>query len=219
VNGAVHVLLWTSVRVYREGLQAALEPDPRIASVAAVADAESCRRELTRLVPDVLVVDVHAEGGLAVARSVRDLPTSVITLGVAEAELEVLAFAEAGVSAYVTREQSLDSLIGAIVAVAGGEARCTPRIAGILLRHVASLAGEREGRERRNVHLTRREAEILSLVTTGLTNKQIALELSIELPTVKNHVHNILEKLGVGSRMRAVAVTSGMEPTVAITVA
>jgi DNA-binding NarL/FixJ family response regulator len=183
----------------------------------AVASANACRDALSRLDPSVLVLDAVADEALAVARSVREAPTGVIALGITEQEPEVLAFAEVGVSAYVTREQSLDGLIAAIVAVAGGEARCTPRIAGILLRHVASLAGERERQECRSVHLTPREAEILSLVTSGLTNKQIARELAIELPTVKNHVHNILEKLGVCSRTQAVAVTAGAQPTVAIT--
>ncbi len=217
VLSAADILLWSGVRIYREGLCAALAEHPRIASVAAVADAAACWEALALMHPHVLVLDVGADDALAVARSLRDSPTGVIAFGVAEEETEVLAFAEVGVSAYVTREQPLDGLIAAIVAVAEGEARCSPRIAGMLLRHVASLAGERERNECRSVHLTRREAEILSLVTSGLTNKQIARELSIELPTVKNHVHNILEKLGVGSRTQAVAVTSGTRPAVAIT--
>jgi DNA-binding NarL/FixJ family response regulator len=212
----LQVLLWSGVRIYREGLQTALEADPRIDRVAAAADSVECEHALASLMPAVLVLDALAENALAVARSLRDTATGVVALGVAESEPQVLAFAEAGVSAYVTREQPLDGLVTSIVAVARGEARCTPRIAGILLRHVASLAGERERREHRPVHLTRREAEILSLLGYGMTNKQIARELSIELPTVKNHVHNILEKLDVSSRVQAVAVTAGATPTVAI---
>jgi DNA-binding NarL/FixJ family response regulator len=212
----LQVLLWSSVRIYREGLKAALEADARIGRVTAAADAVECERALASLVPNVLVLDALAENALVMARSLRDTATGVVALGVAESEPQVLAFAEAGVSAYVTREQPLDGLIASIVAVAGGEARCTPRIAGILLRHVASLAVEREREEQRPVRLTRREAEILSLLGYGLTNKQIARELSIELPTVKNHVHNILEKLEVSSRVQAVAVTAGAIPTVAI---
>jgi DNA-binding NarL/FixJ family response regulator len=210
------VLLWAGVRIYREGLRAALEADPRIGRVEAVADASECRRALRELAPGVLVVDALADDALALARSVRGTSTGVVALGVAEAEPLVLAFAEAAVSAYVTREQPLESLIGSIVAVASGEARCTQKIAGILIRHVASLAGEREQRERRRVHLTAREAEILSLLAAGLTNKQIAQRLSIELPTVKHHVHHILEKLDVHSRAQAVAVTTGMSPSVSI---
>lgn len=212
----VQVLLWTAVRIYREGLCTALDSDPRIGSVLAVADAAECRNALHALRPSVLVLDVHDEDALAVARCAREMPTGVVALGASETEREVLAFAEAGVSAYVTREQTLNGLIDSIVAVACGEVRCPPKIAGILLRHVASLGGGPERAETRRVRITRREAEILALMTEGLSNKQIALQLSIELPTVKNHVHNILEKLGVRTRAQAVAVTSGVRPTVAI---
>lgn len=212
----VQVLLWTAVRIYRDGLCAALDSDPRIDGVLTVADAAECRHALHALRPDVLVLDGHDEDALAVARCAREMPTGVVALGASEIEREVLAFAEAGVSAYVTCEQALSGLIDSIVAVACGEVRCTPKIAGILLRHIASVGGRPERAETRHVRLTRREAEILALVTEGLSNKQIALQLSIELPTVKNHVHNVLEKLGVRTRSQAVAVTSGVRPRVAI---
>ncbi len=79
---------------------------------------------------------------------------------------------------------------------------CTPRIAALLLRRVAEAAAPRSsGLER----LTPRETEIVDLIEQGLSNKQIARRLSIELATVKNHVHNILEKLEVARRGEAVA--------------
>ena len=130
----------------------------------------------------------------------------------------MIAFAEAGVAAYVTLDDPLDTLLRAIRDVALGDATFSPRIAGMVLRRVASLATERERSSRRVVHLTRREVEILELVGEGLTNKEIAAALSIELPTVKNHVHHILEKLGAGSRARAIALTAGAQPEVAVAV-
>jgi DNA-binding NarL/FixJ family response regulator len=210
------VLLWNGVRIYREGLCAALATDRRIRQVVAVGDAAGCVEAMSSLRPEVLVIDALAEEALTVARSLRDSPVGVVALGVAEAEPSVVAFAEAGVTAYVTREQPLESLVSSIVAVSAGEAHCSPKIAAILMRHVAVLAGQREQREQRPVHLTCREAEVLALVTDGLTNKQIAHRLSIELATVKNHVHNIFEKLGVRSRAQAVAATSGPAPAVTI---
>src|SRR5689334_11431978 len=99
--------------------------DPRIADVAAVGDAVDCRQALAQRLPDVLVLEAVADEALEVARSVRDSATGVIALGVTEDEPEVLALAEVGVSAYVTREQPLNRLIDAIVAVARGECRCT----------------------------------------------------------------------------------------------
>jgi two-component system nitrate/nitrite response regulator NarL len=206
------VVLWTGVRIYREGLLAGLAADPRIARVTAVGDATSCRSALTGCQTTVLVLDIATEEALTVIRSLRDSGTAVVALGVAEAEREILAFAEAGVAAYVTREQALDELVVTIVAVAQGEARCTPRIAGMIVRRLALLAEPREPPLRATDELTRREAQILSLMSTGLSNKEIARQLSIELSTVKNHVHRILEKLGVSSRAQAVALTSSAVP-------
>jgi DNA-binding NarL/FixJ family response regulator len=80
-------------------------------------------------------------------------------------------------------------------------------VAAVLLRRVATLAAEREGDPAAS--LTIREREILDLIDEGLSNKQIAQRLCIEVPTVKNHVHNLLEKLGVQSRHEAAALVRG----------
>ena len=213
-----HALVWIPVRIYREGLLHALRDDPRIEGVAAPCDARACRDELLTLRPTVLVVDATAPEALQLAREARDAGVGVVALGIAEQERDVLAFAEAGVAAYVTLDDPLETLLSAMRDVALGDATFSPRIAGMVLRHVASLATAREQSSRRTVHLTRREVEILRLVGEGLTNKQIAAALSIELPTVKNHVHHILEKLGAGSRARAIALTSGAQPEVAVAV-
>jgi DNA-binding NarL/FixJ family response regulator len=78
---------------------------------------------------------------------------------------------------------------------------CSPRAAAALLRHIAVLANERPDA----VELTTRELQIVRLIERGLSNKEIGRQLCIELATVKNHVHNILAKLEVGSRREAVA--------------
>ena len=213
-----HALLWIPVRIYREGLLHALRDDPRIDAVAAPCDACACREELLTLHPAVLVVDAGSPAALELARGARDAEVGVVALGIIEHERDVIAFAEAGVAAYVTLDDPLDTLLRAIRDVALGDATFSPRIAGMVLRRVASLATERERSSRRVVHLTRREVEILELVGEGLTNKEIAAALSIELPTVKNHVHHILEKLGAGSRARAIALTAGAQPEVAVAV-
>jgi len=116
----------------------------------------------------------------------------------------VIACAEAGVSGYVTREASLDELTGVVESVARGESPCSPRISALLLRRVAETAGRRTETDAAR-RLTRREAEIVGLIDEGLSNKQIAGRLSIELATVKNHVHSILEKLQVERRAEAAA--------------
>ena len=138
-----NVVVWTPVRIYREGLVSALVRDERIAGVAAPTDTLTCREVLAALRPTVLVVDAAATEASELAGAARSIQSPVVVLGVVEPEREVVAFAEAGVSAYVTLEQPLDMLVASIFAVAGAT-RLQPSDRGMLLRHVASLAGERE---------------------------------------------------------------------------
>jgi two-component system, NarL family, nitrate/nitrite response regulator NarL len=196
------------VRIYRDGLVEALLADPRLGPVDAVVDAGSCRDAVERRRPSVAIIDASSRGALAVARELRETGVGVVALGIAEQRADVVAFAEAGVSAYLTFDQTLEDLVDAVLAVGRGEAGCSPRVTALLLRHVAALAGDHGGPSQRGrmVPLTPREREVLALLGDGLTNQQIALRLSIQLATVKHHVHNILAKLGARSRAQAVAV-------------
>jgi DNA-binding NarL/FixJ family response regulator len=127
-------------------------------------------------------------------------------LSVTESERTVIDCAEAGVAAYVMRDESIEQLVETLAGVARREARCSPRLAGMLLRRVTELAANGHVPERPGEPpLTQREREVLGLLADGLTNKQIAHRLSIEMPTVKNHVHSILGKLDVHRRTEAVA--------------
>jgi DNA-binding NarL/FixJ family response regulator len=104
----------------------------------------------------------------------------------------------------VLRDGTVDDLVATIESASRGELRCSAKIAAALLRRVADLATERDI-SKTNARLTRREQENACLVEEGLSNKEIAARLFIEVATVKNHVHNILEKLQVRTRGEAAA--------------
>jgi two-component system nitrate/nitrite response regulator NarL len=207
---AMILVICTHIRLYCDALTDLLgrEPDLEVSATAATADecvdaVESCGAEM-------VLVDWDAPDAMEALTHLRRLPDPprVVALGVPEEEEALVAYAEAGVSAYVTRRDSFADLVEALRAAAVGELRCSSRTAGILMRHVAALARERDARRptAQPVHLTRRELEIAALMDAGLANKQIAQRLQIELPTVKNHVHHILEKLDVSGRGEAAAV-------------
>lgn len=205
----IRLLIVAEARFYRDGLAGALERED-VEIVGAVASADEALACAHELAPTVALVDLGAPGAVALAQAMRvaAAETKVIALAVREVEEEVVMLAEAGVAGYVTREQSLDELVAAVRSVAAGETLCSPWLAATLLRRVAELARDRapapvSGR------LTAREREIVALLGDGLSNKEIAARLRIELPTVKNHVHNILEKLNVRRRAEAAAVTRG----------
>ena len=137
--------------------------------------------------------------------------TKVVALTVADVDQEVLSCAEAGVTGFVTRDGSLADLIAAVEAAQRGELFCSPRMAASLLRRVSALAREGPSTPR----LTDRESEVLAYLERGLTNQAIAQALGIEVPTVKNHVHSILEKMRVKRRGEAASVwrrAAGRDP-------
>jgi two-component system nitrate/nitrite response regulator NarL len=204
----IEVLVVAGVRFYRDGIAAALTADPRFAVVGSAGDVREAAASLDMLEPDVVLLDLAGADGPALVRSLleRAPGARVVALGVREAEDDVLPLAEAGVAGYVTRDGSVEDLLAAVESVAAGETICSPRITATLLRRVALLARDR-GAEQPNPErdLTSRERQIVALIDEGLSNKEIATRLRIELATVKNHVHNILEKLHVRRRGEAAA--------------
>jgi two-component system, NarL family, nitrate/nitrite response regulator NarL len=197
------ILVVSAIRLYREGLAESLARTGRFEHVGTASDAEECLASVRRLEPDVVLLDLTIADALAAVRAVAGLRTKLIALGVREVETDVVEAAEAGVSGYVGREASLRELVEAVECTARGESPCPPQIAALLIGRIAAAArGPAPDRVER---LTPREAEIVGLIDEGLSNKQIAGRLSIEPATVKNHVHNILEKLDVARRGEAAA--------------
>jgi two-component system, NarL family, nitrate/nitrite response regulator NarL len=195
------------VRLYREGIADAVERDPRfhlVGSAATFAGAQPLLEALPRP-PEITLIDLPE--GIRVARALRrDWPSAgIVALAVGEADEDVVQWAQAGVSGLVSREATLAELLDAIEAAAKDEVLTSPAVTAALLRRAASLPRE----TRRDAPpLTRREREIVRLISRGLSNKEIATSLRIELATVKNHVHNILEKLRVARRADAVLAAS-----------
>jgi two-component system nitrate/nitrite response regulator NarL len=206
LDPAIRVLIVDDLRLYREGLAHALAQRPHIRVVGTAARRETALAEVTRLQPTVVLLDMAMSGSIAMVRELRERApeVKVVALAVAEDDQDVLACAEVGLAGYVPREGSFDDLVSAVESAARGELLCSPRMAAALFRRLATLAEDREPGAG-VPHLTAREMEILHLIEDRLSNKQIAGRLCIEVATVKNHVHNILEKLQVRSRDEAAA--------------
>lgn len=193
------VLIVSDVRLYREGLAQMLSATGRIRIVGTVRAAELsfC---LSNFVPDVVLVDVRLVRGLknTTLLGVGQI-AKVIAFAVSEVEDDILACAESGASGFVGEDASVDDIIGAIEGVIRGELPCPPRVAGMLFQQLTALA--RSQAHRANpAGLTSRELEVIGLLGQGRSNKEIACQLGIGSATVKNHVHNILEKLDVHRR-------------------
>jgi DNA-binding NarL/FixJ family response regulator len=202
----LRVLIVAEPRLYRDGLVLLLRDGCRMQVIATTADALVACEQAEALEPDVVLVDMNLDRPQAAIQSlVRAAPASkIVALGTATGDDTVVGCFEAGAAGYLPANGSSSDLHECIYAAARGEMSCSPRIAAQLARRVADLAAELRT-EQPSPELTVRETQILELIDQGLSNKQIASRLCIEVPTVKHHVHNILEKLQVSRRGEAAA--------------
>jgi two-component system, NarL family, nitrate/nitrite response regulator NarL len=205
----ITVLVVSAVRLFRDGIGRILEPRPDIDVIGASATPEQAVPLVERASPNVLLLDLPAPEGIPFVRRVARsrIDVRVVVLGVSETDAEVVAWAEAGVAGYVHSDGSAEHLAAAILAAARGETLCSPRMTAALVRRLAARAAMPSVEAGQAFDLlTSRELQIVELIDRGLSNKEIAAQLCIELPTVKNHVHNILEKLHVERRGQAAAL-------------
>jgi DNA-binding NarL/FixJ family response regulator len=157
--------------------------------------------------PSVVVVRVSGSRTLELTHAItrRFAGVRVVILGLKETPDTVTEAIEAGAIGYVPDDASVEEFRETIRLVARGETRLAPRIATTIVLRLSALASARRADERAsNTKLTPRETEILGLVAEGLTNKQIAAQLHVEEQTVKNHIHNILDRLNLRRRNQAV---------------
>jgi DNA-binding NarL/FixJ family response regulator len=197
----IRVMVVTDIRLYRDGLVRYLGDQPQVEVVGSAASTREGIRQVEELRPDIVLMDLTLLNCHAAVRTIaRVAPaTRVVVLAMPEEEQDLVACAEAGVAGFVPREASLAELVAAVQRAARDEVLVPPGAASALLRRVALLAASSRGAGG-GVELTRREAEIASLLDEGKSNKEIAVGLGIEVATVKNHVHHILEKLKVHRR-------------------
>jgi DNA-binding NarL/FixJ family response regulator len=209
-DGRPAIFILSDVRLYREGLSFSLSQCPEVHVVGAAALGADALADIARCRPGVVLLDFATPHAIDWVRQVdQALPaTKVVAFAVGQIDHELIACAEAGIAGFVTRDGSVDDIVRAVLNAQRGHVDCSPHVAGLLFRHVAILSEAKREAPQRPV-LTRREREIAALVNEGLSNKEIARLLRIGAATVKNHVHNILEKLHVSRRGEAAARLRG----------
>lgn len=201
------VFVVSNIRLYCEGLREMLVRDGRLEVVGADAEPPGDQQRIVDAAADVVLLDMGIPDAVDAIRRLARGPAraKVVALGVANRSQRVLACAEAGVANYVGRDSSLEELVQAVEGAVRGEFDCPPRIAAALAGRVAHLAERGTAGDDEDLYLTPRQLEVARLLDRGLTNQEIAGHLNIEVSTVKIHVHNIMDKLGVRRRGQAVA--------------
>jgi DNA-binding NarL/FixJ family response regulator len=214
----IKVLLVIEVRLIANIFAEVLEDEADFMIVGRSEDAEDALKLIQQQKADVALVSVSLpeDGALKLTRAIVDITpnTKVLALGLADDTDDVLKYIEAGASGYILKDSSLLDLIEIIRSTQKGEAQVSAKMAAAMVERLSSLSKmfSIPGTNfTDDVHLTPREREVLECIGQGFTNQEIASTLLVELGTVKNHVHSILEKLNVSNRDEAASYLAFME--------
>lgn len=199
----IRVLMIDDHPIVRSGIRMLLERSGDIEVVGEAERGDDAVGLIKRLKPDVLLLDMEMPGksGVEVARDVEaaNLPVRVLALSAHDDEEYIMNLLANGAAGYLTKEEALDTIIIAIHGVANGEEGWLSR------RAAARMATMTRKKQRDLIDLTEREEEVLKLVADGWTNNRIATELTLSERTVRFHLTNIYDKLGITSRAEAIS--------------
>lgn len=209
---AARVLIADDQTLFRAGLARLLNEDSRVEVVGQALDGQDAVKQAAKLKPDVVLMDLKMPGvdGIEATRQVTEADPSikVLILTTFETDSNVIQALKAGASGYVLKDSSADAITSSIIAVMSGERVMASAVANRVLEMLTGTTTPKQFYD----GLTNREIEILKLLANGMANKQIAYRLSISEKTVRNHVSNTYEKLGIYDRSQAVlyAVRKGL---------
>lgn len=187
------------------------QPDLKI--VAASENLKNVLPKAQKLKPQVVLLDIclRDQNSLSVAKMVKkELPEAkVIVMGLILPRADVLQFVKAGASGFVQKEASFDDFLKTIRTIAGGTKLLPPTLTGSLFSQIVEDAARNGKVQLNDVRITKREREIIDLISEGLSNKEIAQRLHLAIHTVKSHVHHILEKLALRTRLQVAVYARG----------
>lgn len=203
----IRVMLVDDQTLVRQGVRSLLALSSDIEVIAEAPDGQTAVKQIPEIKPDVVLLDMRMPGmsGLDVLRQLNaegTLPPTLILTTFDDDEL-VLGGLQAGALGYLLKDVSLEELVDAIKAVSEGRSIVKPMVTERLLNGLEGVKNEFSSLDQPDP-LTERETEILRLMAAGFSNKEIANSLKVAEGTVKNHVSNILSKMGVRDRTRAV---------------
>jgi DNA-binding NarL/FixJ family response regulator len=210
----IKVLLIEDNRLLREGITAMLNRQADIKTISSHGNSDAFEKA-KKLKPHVVLLDLglRSQNSLKVVELIRNRfrQTEVVVMDLLPVEADVVEYVKAGVSGFILKDATLDDFLHTIRSVAKGNKILPPPLTGSLFSQIVEHAIQtgKVSQLIRSVKMTRREQDVIDLIARGRSNKEIAGELHIAVYTVKSHVHHILEKLALHSRLELASYALG----------
>lgn len=200
------VLLVDDHALFRKGIASLLKDIDRLEIVGEASNGREALEKAIMIRPDIIIMDVEMpemNGVEAVKRIKEELPEcTVVMLTIADDDDNLFNSIKNGAQGYLLKSMDPDSLLEEVRGLIRGEVALSKAVASKILNEFASICKKHQDISFQKFSLTEREAEILSFVGQGVTNKEIAISLSITENTVKNHLCNIMKKLHLQNRVQ-----------------
>lgn len=212
----ISLVLIDDNRLLREGIAALIHTQPGFKVLVASADVNEALAKAREAKPDVILLDFgladHDSLSLTATVHVEVPQARVIVMGLLPLQEDVAQYVRAGASGFIMKDASFEDFFATIRAVAGGAEVLPQALTNSLFTQIAQNAvGTSKAKVLEAVSLTNRERQVIDLLGEGLSNKEIATRLHIAVHTVKSHVHNVLEKLALRSRLEVAAFSHAAE--------
>ncbi len=204
----IRLLLIEDNRLLRDGITAMLKEQPDVTVVAASGTGERALHRIRALKLNVVLLDLglRSENSLGVVRAIKDKSgeVGIIVMDLVPTQADILDFVRAGVSGFILKDASVGDFLKTIRSVAHGDKVLPSHLTGSLFMQIVehAVSGKKTSKLIESVRMTKRERQVIDLIANGLSNKEIAQELHLSTYTVKSHVHNILEKLAMHTRVQ-----------------
>jgi DNA-binding NarL/FixJ family response regulator len=210
MSESIPLLIVEDNRLLREGIAAMLKEQPGLDVVGTAPSSVTALALIRDLKPQIALLDSGLAdlNSLVILRSVTNggPPVRIIVMDLLPVQQEIVAFIRAGVSGFIPKDATLAELVSTIRSVAAGGSVLPSLYAETIFSHIAGQAMSRDPKRGLDgARMTQREREVLELIGQGLSNKEIAYRLHLSTQTVKSHVHNILEKLALHTRLQLAA--------------
>lgn len=204
----IRILLVEDNRLLREGISALLKKQPDMTVVTTVGNGENILALIGKLKPNIVLLDLglRSQNSLHIVKLIKKdfSEIKIIVMDLIPLQADVFQFVQAGVSGFMLKDISVTEFLKTLRSVYDGVQILPPNLTGSLFSQIVDYAinGSKPSAIEESVRMTKREKQVIELIANGSTNKEIAQNLHLSTYTVKSHVHNILEKLALNTRVQ-----------------